>query len=201
MTEFRGHPCCTCQLAWLPVLEAEAQRRGLVDGQLPISQLIGGAPQSGGTHTKGGASDFYPLGAISDVTAFVRLCRDMGADATWHRLFNWDGQNGVEHVHSVLTSCPHCVTTAAYQTAAVRADQNGLANHGKDDGPRPLSGRTWQQGITWAREQEDIVTEDDIKAIAAEVLSSKVPGGAPNLTVLEVLERLGKAFDKDGKPK
>ena len=47
----------------------------------------------------------------------------------------------------------------------------------------------------------DIVTEDDIQKVAAAVLASKVPGGSPNLTVAEVLERLAKAFDKDGNPK
>lgn len=153
---YSGHPCCPCQAEWLPVLQTEAQRRGLIKGQLPISQLIGGAAESANTHLLGGASDFYPLGAISDVTAFVRLCRDMGADATWHRPIDWDGAGGVEHVHSVATGCPHCATTAAYQTTAVRGGFNGLGHAGQgapDDGPKPLSGRTWKQGIEWAEEQ------------------------------------------------
>lgn len=39
--DFRGHPACPCQVAWLPVFEAEAQRRGILSGPLPISQIIG----------------------------------------------------------------------------------------------------------------------------------------------------------------
>lgn len=163
---FRGHPACPCQAKWLPVLEAEAQRRGLIEGELPISQLIGGDPRSGGTHVDGGEADFFPLGAISKVDGkggFVWLCRQMGADATWHRPFNWDGQNGVEHVHSGLTGCPHNVHAAGYQLTAVRNGFNGLGAGGeaaRDDGPRPLSGRTWRQGITWAKEQEDMPFTD-----------------------------------------
>lgn len=171
MTTYAGHPCCPCQAEWLPVLQAEAQRRGLITGSLPISQLIGGAPQSGGTHTKGGASDFYPLSGIRQVDGeggFVWLCRQMGADATWHRPYNWDSARGVEHVHAVLTGCPHCASTAAYQTTAVRLDFNGLGRAGMgapDDGPRPLSGRTWQQGIEWAHQQEDIMQDSDFDRI------------------------------------
>jgi hypothetical protein len=79
----------------------------------------------------------------------------MGADATFERPPNWDGDGGVHHVHSVLTGCPHN-EPARYQIDAVRAGQNGLANHGPDTGPRPLSGRTWRQGIEWAKQQQEM---------------------------------------------
>lgn len=175
--EFRGHPCCPCQAAWLPALEAEAQRRGLVVGQLPISQLIGTAKASALTHSKGGASDIYPLGTIEQVDGddgFVWLCRQMGADATWHRPAGWDGPGSVEHVHSVLTGCPHCAYTAGYQTTAVRAGYDGLGHLGEgghDTGPRPLSGRTWQQGIDWAKEQEQM-DEQRMREIAREEIEN-----------------------------
>jgi hypothetical protein len=142
---------------WLPVFEAEAQRRGILSGPLPLSQLIGGASTSGGTHLTGGADDTYPLTGI-DVERYVWLSRQMGADATWLRPFDWDGHGGVAHVHRVLTGCPHN-QAARYQIVKVRAGLNGLANDLGDDGPRPLSGRTWQEGLAWAREQEDIVTD------------------------------------------
>jgi hypothetical protein len=162
--DFRGHPACPCQVEWLPVFEAEAQRRGILSGPLPLSQLIGGASTSGGTHLTGGADDTYPLTGI-DVERYVWLSRQMGADATWLRPFDWDGHGGVAHVHRVLTGCPHN-EAARYQIVKVRAGLNGLANDLGDDGPRPLSGRTWQEGLAWAREQEDIVTPEDIEAIA-----------------------------------
>lgn len=163
---FRGHRACPCQVEWLPVFETEAQRRGTLTGYLPLSQLIGGAAASGGTHSKGGADDTYPLHTITDVDAYVELSREMGADATWHRPKNWDGADGVEHVHRVLRGCPHN-EPARYQITAVDAGFNGLGHlgHGaKDDGPRPLSGRTWRQGIAWAEEQRQL-QEDPMLAL------------------------------------
>lgn len=195
---YDGHPACPCQVKWLPELERQAQRAGLIKGALPVSQLIGGDPRSGGTHLKGGATDFYPLAAITNVPAFIRLCRDMGADATWRRPYNWDGANGVEHAHAVLTGCPHN-GPAAYQIDAVRADQNGLANHGKDDGPRPLSGRTWREGIAWARAQEDDMQAEDwdrleqivTKAVAAEFAKEQKNGRTLRGTVAAIANKLG----------
>lgn len=187
---FRGHPACPCQVTWLPVFEAEAQRRGILAGPLPISQLIGGAATSAGTHSTGGAADFYPLAGI-DVdgdAGLVWLARQMGADATWHRWFNWDGHNGVEHVHSVLTGCVHN-GAARYQIDKVRAGLNGLANDFKDDGPRPLSGRTWQQGIQWARQQEDDMPYTDWPQADKDALAKDI--------VAALLDR--EHVDKDGK--
>lgn len=153
---FRGKTACECQQQWLPMFEREAKALGFLDGPLPLSQIIGGAAASGGTHATGGADDTYPLTAIKDVEAYVRLSRDMGADATWLRPANWDGAGGVAHVHRVLTNCPHN-GPARYQIAAVRAGYNGLGSGGRgalDDGPRPLSLRTWQEGLVWRRAQE-----------------------------------------------
>lgn len=150
MPTYRGRPCCDCQAAWLPAFEAEAQARGILTGPLPISQLIGGAVASGGTHAMGGAADW-----LSGNTDLVWLARQMGADATWRRPPNWDSRGGVEHTHSVLRGCPHNAP-ARYQIAAVDAGYNGLGKGGMgalDDGPRPLSGRTWQQGLAWQREK------------------------------------------------
>ena len=149
---FRGLPACPCLATWVPAYEAELQRRGLLTGPLRIYQLIGGAAASAGTHSRGGAIDTAYMG-----DAAVWVARQMGADATWHRPHNWDGAGGMEHVHGVLTGCPHN-GPAAYQIDAVRAGYNGLGRlgHGAPDtGPRPLSGRTWQQGITWARNQQE----------------------------------------------
>jgi len=189
VVDFRGHPACSCQAAWLPVFEAEAQRRGILTGALPLSQLIGGASTSAGTHSLGGADDTYPLTDI-DVDAYVWLSRQMGADATWWRPYNWDGHGGVQHVHRVLTGCPHN-SPARYQIDAVRAGLNGLANHGPDNGPRPLANRTWREGIDWAEEQ-DMASQETIDAIAEAVverlLEAKV--GNDDATVKQVLNKL-----------
>ena len=147
--DFRGHPACPCLATWLPVYEAELQRRGILVGPLHIYQLIGGAPQSGGTHATGGAFDLLDL--PGDVDWWV--ARQMGADASWSRPYNWDGHDGMAHFHGVLTGCIHN-GPARYQIDDVRAGLNGLANRGRDTGPRPLSNRTWREGIEWAKEQD-----------------------------------------------
>lgn len=149
MTTYRGLPACTCLAEWLPAYEHELQRRGILAGWLKIYQLIGGYEASAGTHSQGGAFD---IDATSDKALWV--ARQMGADATWART---PAQGFTLHTHGVLTGCPHN-SPARYQIDAVRAGYNGLGRGGfggKDDGPRPLSGRTWREGIQWAKEQEN----------------------------------------------
>ena len=190
VVDFRGHPACPCLAQWLPAYERELQRRGLLAGQLRIYQLIGGAPQSGGTHTKGGAFDLLDLPGGTDLW----VARQMGADATWSRPYNWDGRGGMAHMHGVLRGCPHN-GPARYQydsvTSGVDHGRNGLANHGVDDGPRPLSGRTWQQGIEWAEEQ-DMASDETIEKIAKRtaelVLDAEV--GKDRTTVRQVLNKM-----------
>lgn len=186
---FRGHPACPCQATWLPAFEAEAQRRGILRGPLPLSQLIGGAATSASTHLTGGADDTYPLSAV-DVDQYVWLSRQMGADATWHRPYNWDSDGGVSHVHRVLSGCPHN-GPAAYQIAAVRDGYNGLGHlgHGApDDGPRPLSGRTWQQGIAWAQQQRQMQEHPDMELLA-DLDAARKKHDATRLKAVRVLLR------------
>lgn len=163
-TTWRGWPCCSCLATWLPVFEELAQARGELAGKVKILQLRGDNPNSADTHSQGGVFD---LGYYTDPEAsdYVWIARQMGADATWYR--DWDGNH---HVHGVLTGCPRN-DPAAYQIDAVRDGYNGLGTGGRggpDDGPKPLSGRTWQQGIEWAEDQMTI-SDDDAKKIADRV--------------------------------
>lgn len=154
---FRGRPACPCLAEWIPAFEHELMRRGIITAPLYIYQLIGGADASAGTHAQGGAIDDN---ATSDAANWV--ARQMGADASWTRL----PPAFTVHAHRVLRGCPHN-GPAAYQITAVDAGYNGLGSGGmggEDDGPRPLSGRTWRQGIEWARQQEedDMPTPEEI---------------------------------------
>lgn len=153
IVQFRGKPACPCLAEWLPIYEAELQARGVLDGPLHIYQLIGGAAASGGTHASGGAFDILDLPGDVD----LRVARQMGADATWSRPLGWDGRGGMAHIHGVLKGCPHN-GPAVYQIGAVVAGYNGLGHLGRgasDTGPRPLSGRTWREGIDWAHAQAE----------------------------------------------
>lgn len=143
---FRGKPACDCLAQWLPAYEAELQARGLLVGPLSIYQLIGGADASAGTHSTGGAFDLVDLPGDEDLW----VARQMGADATWSRKAP---SFSPDHIHGVLRGCPHNLP-ARYQIGAVDSGRNGLGTAGMggpDDGPRPLSGRTWQAGLSWQR--------------------------------------------------
>lgn len=157
----RGKPACPCLAEWIPAYEAELQRREILKGELRIYQLIGGYVGSGGTHTDGGAGDFIDMPGTAEE---VWVARQMGADASWTRPYNWDGDGGIAHQHTVLTGCPHN-GPARYQIDEVRAGGDGLVGSARDTGPRPLSGRTWREGIAWAREQGDEMKPEDFTRI------------------------------------
>lgn len=163
-TTFRGKPCCVCLAEWLPVFEKELIRRGHIKHNIDIAKLRDRNPNnaSAGTHAGGGAFDIFNYS-----TGVIRTARDLGADATWHRRPSqgpW-----VHHAHGVLRGCPHN-GPARYQIAEVDNGQNGLVGNAKDDGPRPLSKRTWREGIAFAKAQ-----------------STPVPAPKPNVTVFDTL--------------
>ena len=170
---FRGKPACECLAAWLPAYERELIARGILPlgGSLTIYQLIGGAPQSGGTHATGGAFDLLDLPGGEDIA----VARQMGADATWLRPKGWDGADGIAHIHGVLTGCPHN-GPARYQIDAVVRGYNGLGRGGygaPDDGPLPLSHRTWQAGLAWRREQIRLRRRSRLTAQIRAVIAEK----------------------------
>jgi len=141
---FRGKPACPCLAKWLPAYERELLKRGVIKSNIDIYQLIGDVAASSSTHSRGGAFD---TAQTSDEAIFV--ARQMGADATWHRPYNWDGKGGISHAHGVLRGCHHN-GPARYQITAVDAGYNGLGHLGRgggDTGRRPRSLRTWKQVI------------------------------------------------------
>lgn len=136
---------CPCLQKWLPAYEKELLRRKLIHTCIDLYQTIGNYSKSANTHSEGGAFD---SGQFTDKHLWV--ARQMGADATWRRRRSQGFE--IDHAHGVLRGCPHN-KPARYQIDAVDAGFNGLGRGGKkgpDDGPRPLSGRTWEEGIAWA---------------------------------------------------
>ena len=99
---------------------------------------------SAGTHSGGGVLDLR----ARDLTPvrkgqLLKALRQVGF-AAWLRTPNqgpW-----VEHFHIVLIDHPLLSTQAATQVRDYRAGLNGLANKGKDDGPRiPYKVFTWPE--------------------------------------------------------
>lgn len=205
--DFRGLPACPCQVEWIPAFEAELRRRGLIQGNLAIAQMIGlyegsanthGDPNGEGLRKGGGETDFWLTGTLAE--AAVVVARQMGADPTWHRLPNWDHAGGSEHVHSGLRGCPHRTVEAVGQEYAVDHNGDGLVGDAPDPGPRPLSGRTWKQGIEWAKEQA-AMEEQKIREIVREELSR--PGALDEVKVdiggkarVRLSEAFKRVFDK-----
>jgi endonuclease/exonuclease/phosphatase family metal-dependent hydrolase len=147
VVNFRGFPACECLAEWLPWVEKLQIHRRIIQHNLDLFQLIGSASASANTHKTGGAFDV----AQSSWSA-LQVYRQAGADASWRRT---PAQGFTPHAHGVLRGCPHNLP-ARYQITAVDAGYNGLGSGGhggRDDGPRPLSKRTWQQGIDWVKGQ------------------------------------------------
>lgn len=146
----RKWPVCSCLKAWLPVYQDELIRRGVIKRGLDVYQTIGGSSKSGGTHVSGQCVDTGQRSAEA-----IKVARQMGADASWNRPYNWDNAKGMAHAHLNLRGCPHGSAAADRQYSSefqgVDHGKNGLANGAPDPGPKPLSKRTWQQGIAWAK--------------------------------------------------
>lgn len=172
---FRGKPACECLAEWLPALEAELLRRAVIRESIDIYQLIGGAAASGGTHATGGAFDIVQRDPVT-----IWVARQMGADATWART-----TMSPPHAHGVLTGCPHN-GPAAYQITEVRAGGDGLLGSAPDTGPRPLSGRTWREGIAWARQQQP-TEEEQLMSVQDEIEA------AIKASEKRIVERIGGA--------
>ncbi|NIJ13329.1 peptidoglycan hydrolase-like protein with peptidoglycan-binding domain [Saccharomonospora amisosensis] len=116
-----------------------AQRRAGVD--FTVTQgSYGGVDASGGTHDGGGAVDLSVRG-LPNITAAVRALRQVGF-AAWHRKPSqgpW-----AAHIHAVAISDTDMSPQAQRQVGAYFNGRNGLANNGKDDGPK-VKKVTWEE--------------------------------------------------------
>lgn len=147
-------------------------------------QAGAGDPNSAGTHDEGGVVDSAWCGHPICVRA-----QRLAGMAAWHRTPEqgpWP-----HHIHAVVIGHPLLADSADRQVIAYLAGRNGLKNDGADDGPRldPIPRPVWP----WP--EEDIVTPEDIKAIAAEtieqLLATKVAAEGP--TVKGALRMASKA--------
>jgi len=204
--DFRGLPACPCQVAWIPELEIELRRLGIIQGNLAIAQLIGlyeasgsthGDPNGAGLRKGGGVTDFWLTGHTADQA--VAVMRQMGADPTWRRGPNWDHDGGSEHIHSGLRGCPHRTVQALAQEWAVDHNGDGLVGDAPDPGPRPLSGRTWREGIAWAHQQqeEDMAQyADQLDKIEADAHAARAAAEEANLRLEQQLTRDRARFQR-----
>lgn len=177
-------------IAWIEHAEAIVRERWPAIAHLFVVTKGGyqpaSDPDSADTHTLGGATDFEWCGHPECLLA-LRLAGGF----VWHRTPEqgpWP-----HHVHGAPIGHPLMAPGLARQEVAYLANppRNGLKDNGPDDGPRldPIPRPVWP----WP--QEDPVTPDDIKAIAAEttkqLLAAKVAKDGP--TVKAALRMASKA--------
>lgn len=111
---------------------AEA-RLGYEFDLLQGSYNAGGVSASAGTHDGGGAVDLI----ATDWANKERVLREVGF-AAWHREELWRDGKRVwgEHVHAIAIGDPELSDGAETQVHEYYAGQDGLAGHGRDEGPR-----------------------------------------------------------------
>lgn len=175
----------------------KSSRFGSEKSDITLIQGIGGAAPSAGTHVDGGAYD---------ITEFNYEHRVLGdrllGGAGWHRPYLkgvWMG-----HIHSVTAGVGYAALSARRQVTAYYAGRNGLANDGKDTGPRlitrPLFVAPWtdrgKRGTYYLKRGVTARSEGTTKAASL----GSIPKGA-RFTVIGVVNVDGDlwAINGDGK--
>ncbi|OZM75231.1 peptidoglycan-binding protein [Amycolatopsis antarctica] len=122
------------------MLKAAEKRAGIDFSVTQGSYNAGGVGGSAGTHDGGGAVDLSVSG-ISDKTAAVKALREVGF-AAWHRTA--DQGDWSPHIHAIAISDTDMSPEAQAQAGDYYKGLDGLAGHGKDDGPQ-VKKVTWEE--------------------------------------------------------
>ena len=117
----------------------EAERKSGENLALTQGSYHPGNGNSAGTHDGGGVVDISIRG-VSDVNGAVKALRQVGF-AAWHRT---PAQGFDHHIHAVAVSDTDMSPEAQAQVGDYYKGLNGLAGHGKDDGPK-VKKVTWEQ--------------------------------------------------------
>lgn len=117
-----------------------AQKRAGVNFRLTQGSYHPGTGASAGTHDGGGVVDISVHG-LPSVKGAVKALRQVGF-AAWHRLPSqgpW-----AAHIHAVAISDTDMSPAAQAQAGGYFKGRNGLANNGKDHGPK-VKKVTWEE--------------------------------------------------------
>lgn len=121
------------------MIKAAEKKAGLDFSLTQGSYNPGGVGASGGTHDGGGAVDIS-IQNISNRTAAVKALRQVGF-AAWERT---PAQGFDPHIHAVAVSDTDMSPQAQEQVGDYFKGRNGLASHGKDNGPQ-VKKVTWEE--------------------------------------------------------
>ena len=103
----------------------------------------GGDPTSAGTHDGGGVVDISVNGMTSAYRVKVAKALRTVGFAAWVR--NPSQADWPWHIHAVAISDTDLSTQAQHQAGDYYLGKNGLANRGRDDGPKVTPIRTWEE--------------------------------------------------------
>lgn len=188
---------------WLSVLAELDFSPTVVQGAFMSRVPGGGAADSAGYHDLGGCFDLRTWDlTVDQLETLVRTLRRNGA-AAWRRDHEHGGFD--PHLHFVLGTDHPLASGAAGQWQAYLSGHDGLAGNGPDYEwrPSPLVTTPPEDDMPayrqWDQADKDALANDIGKACAAAVWGFVVDGG--KLTARHVMERLGKAFDRNGAPK
>lgn len=128
----------------IQAIEAAEKQAGFTSVVTQGSYQTDTVKASAGTHDGGGVVDLRTRDLSADQKHRMVLALRQVGFAAWLRTPSqgpW-----VEHVHAVLIDHPKLAPSAARQVASYRSGRNGLANNGRDDGPRvsPIPVYKWR---------------------------------------------------------
>jgi peptidoglycan hydrolase-like protein with peptidoglycan-binding domain len=103
----------------------------------------GGDPTSAGTHDGGGVVDISVKGMTSAYRVKVAKALRTVGFAAWVR--NPSQADWPWHIHAVAISDTDLSSQAQHQAGDYYLGKNGLANRGRDDGPKVTPIRTWEE--------------------------------------------------------
>lgn len=133
---------CYCVTKAIAMAEAMLIKQGVIKESLDFWQFGYGqaAAASADTHAAGGVVDTVQIDEKTQ-----KVLRQVGFTASWYRgPGSKYGNFSTEHIHAVLSGCPHVSAGAKAQTKSVRAGGNGLADNAADYGDSDVKYITWQ---------------------------------------------------------
>lgn len=141
---FRGYPCSDELAEWLTWYQRVCLDEGVIKKNLDVYQLQGTYTKSGNTHIDGYAFD------IAQCDGDALWIADQMGSFSWRRT---PKQGFIYHQHGGLYGIPKMNAALAGQGRDRKAGWNGLVGRSRARDRRPVSGRTWDQGVRWAKER------------------------------------------------
>ena len=123
--------------------EARFQKKYPGISIVPVQGSWSNGSLSGGTHSGAGAVDLRSRIYTKDQLQYLLRClKDVGL-ACWYRPFNWDGNDGGEHIHGLDKVKTGMDSGAKWQVDQYKAGRSGLTSNLRDTSYRAKGDPVW----------------------------------------------------------